>query len=155
MARLSGVEPDTLVSLSGLRLLEPDGTERKARVIRARPHKSGGWILVLGGVRDRDGAESLRGAVLIAAREELPPPGEDEWFVADLVGSEVVSDAGEPLGTLEEVLKMPANDVFVVRGPRGEILLPVIDDVIRTVDPEAGRVTVHLLPGLVEESNGG
>lgn len=148
-ARLDGVGPDELRSLAGLSLLRPDGEETAAGVIGARP-KGRGWILGIRGIEDRDEAAAWRGSLLIAPRASLPEPEDGEWYVADLVGLAVVTDRGESLGTLDEVLHLPANDVFVVRGGRGEILLPVTDEVVREVDREAGRVTVHLLPGLVE-----
>lgn len=148
--RLSGFDAETVVSFTGLSLLRPDGTERKTRVLGVRPKKDG-WIARLEGLEDRTDAENWRGSLVIAPRESLPEAGEDEWYVADLVGLSVVTEDGDALGTLEEVLGLPANDVFVVRGPRGEILLPVIDDVVRSVDRDAGTVTVNLLPGLLEE----
>jgi len=143
------VEPEELTALRGLRLLRPDGDEMAVRVRRVRP-KPPGWIVDVREITDRDQAEAWRGALVIAARESLPEADDDEWYVADLVGLDVVTDRGETLGKLEEVLHLPANDVFVVRGRR-EILLPVTEEVVRGVDREAGRVTVHLLPGLVEE----
>jgi 16S rRNA processing protein RimM len=149
MAWLDGVDPSELPALPGLRLLRPDGEEKAVRVRRVRP-KPPGWILEVPWIRDRDQAEAWRGAVVIAPRESLPETDEDEWYDADLVGLDVVTDQGESLGRLDEVLHLPANDVFVVRGRR-EILLPVTEEVVRGVDREAGRVTVHLLPGLVEE----
>lgn len=149
MARLVGIGPDELRALSRLSLLRPDGEERKVRVRRIRP-KPPGWIVRIPGIEGRDEAEALRGAVLIAPRESLPEADDGEWYVADLVGLDVVTDRGESLGRLEEVLHLPANDVFVVRGRR-EILLPVTEEVVRGVDRAAGRVTVHLLPGLAEE----
>ena len=71
--------------------------------------------------------------------------------MADLVGLEVETDTGENLGRLEEVLLLPANDVVVVRGPRGEVLLPVLPDVIVRVETEAGRMVVRVPPGLIED----
>jgi len=149
MARLDGVGPDELRAIPGLRLLRPDGEEKAVRMGRVRP-KPPGWIVAVPWIRDRDEAETWRGALVIAPRESLPAAAEDEWYDVDLVGLDVVTDRGETLGKLEEVLHLPANDVFVVRGRR-EILLPVTEEVVRAVDREAGRVTVHLLPGLVEE----
>ena len=76
---------------------------------------------------------------------ELP---DGRYFVQDILGLSVYSESGECLGKIEEVLTMPASDIYVVRGARGEILLPVVDQVIRQVDVEAGRVVVHLMEGL-------
>ncbi len=103
------------------------------------------------GFRDRltrDAADELRSTTIWMSREQIGPLGEDRWLVQDLVGMTVVTDQGETLGRLSEVMHHPANDVFVVSTESGEILLPVIDDVIRHVDIEGGRMTVTLLPGL-------
>jgi 16S rRNA processing protein RimM len=152
-ARLASLEPQELEDLPRLELRTAAGEERPVR-IRALRAKQGGWILALAGFEDRDAAKKLRGAVLLAPREDLPEPSADEWYVSDLVGLAVTSDDGRELGKLEEVLRLPAHDVYVVRGESGEILLPAIDDVVLSVDVEAGRMTVHLLPGLADEVGG-
>jgi len=150
-ALLRGLSGAELAAIETLRIRRVGGTEGPVRVAGARP-KGRGWILRLDGVRDRDAAESLRGAVILAAPSDLPEREPGEWWAEDLVGLEVVSDGGEPLGRLEEVLELPANDVYVVRSERGEVLLPAIEDVIVAVDLEANTMTVHLLPGLIDET---
>ena len=60
----------------------------------------------------------------------------------------MVSDAGEVLGQLTDVIETGANNVFVVSGTGGELLLPDIDEIVLNIDFEAGQMTVHLLPGL-------
>jgi 16S rRNA processing protein RimM len=55
------------------------------------------------------------------------------------------------LGKVVQVLETGANDVYVVRGPSGEVLLPAVDDVVKEVDTASGRMVVHLLPGLLGE----
>jgi 16S rRNA processing protein RimM len=151
--RLCGVTADELRGLAGLVLRDPRGDERPIEIAGIRRKKSG-WILALEGIGDRDAAEACRGSVLRARRECLPAPREDEWYVADLVGLRVETVEGEFLGTVEEVLRLPANDVLAVRGERGEILLPMTEEVLRSVRPDEGRAIVHLLPGLVEATGG-
>ena len=77
--------------------------------------------------------------------------GENEYFIADLIGLKAVSDEGEDLGEVADVLQSAANDVYVIR-KKGEadLLLPAIKDCVKKVDIEAGQMTVHLLPGLRE-----
>lgn len=106
-------------------------------------------LLSLAGVTTRDAAEALRGAWLQVPLSEAVPLAEDEYFLYELEGLAVYADTGEHLGELVEVLETKANNVFVVRGERGEILLPDIDEVIREIDFDNGRITVHLLPGLL------
>ena len=79
-----------------------------------------------------------RGAPIEVAREELPPTGDDEYYAFQLIGLEVVEENGRALGTVADVIPGVANDVLEV----GEHLLPMIEDCIRSVDLEAGRITV-------------
>lgn len=147
--RLSGVTPDELMALPDLRLRSRGGEPVPVRVESARP-KKGVWILAISGIRDRTAAEGQSGGVLLARRQDLPEPDAGEWYVADLVGLSVETEGGEELGNLEEVLQLPANDVMIVRGERGEILVPVLEEVIREVDQEAGRMIVRLPVGLLD-----
>lgn len=134
-----------------VRALTPKGDELRLRLDSAREHK-GRLIAGFADVDTREAADDLRGYRLWLTREQVGPLDEDRWFVQDIVGMNVSADDGRSLGTLVEVLNMPANDVYVVRGKLGEILLPAIDDVIRDVDVESGEMVVHLLEGLVRET---
>jgi 16S rRNA processing protein RimM len=81
--------------------------------------------------------------------EDAVPLEEGEYYHFQLEGMDVVTETGEWLGRVGEVLRGGAHDVYLVRGPRGEILLPAVEDVILELDLEARKMTVHLLPGLV------
>ena len=110
----------------------------------------GGYALLrLDGLESVDAVRSLAGQWLVAPGEPVPdlPPG--EYYHYQLVGLEVVTDQGEELGTLQEVLVTGSNDVYVVRSATGdEILLPAISQVVKDVDLPAGRMLVHLIDGL-------
>jgi 16S rRNA processing protein RimM len=124
-------------------LLRAKGGPR--RVERAQP--SGPlWRVKLDGVDDRDAAEGLRGGYLEVDSAELPPLAEGAYYEWQLVGLEVVDGEGRRMGRLEEVLPYPANDVYVVSGPEGEVLVPALRDVVREVQLEAGRMVVDLPP---------
>ncbi len=118
------------------------------KVERVRWQK-GQPVLKLSAVDDRDHAESLRGRYLRVPGSHLAELEEGEFYLFQLMGLEVVTDGGRQLGRLKDVLQTGANDVYVVDSPAGELLLPAIADVIRDVDLTAGRITVHLLPGLM------
>ncbi len=147
-ARLADVSGADLVGLD-LSLRIGDGPETPVRIERARP-AGGAWILALAGVADRNRAGELRGAVLLAARADLPEPDDGEWWVADLVGRTVEDAELGGIGRIEEVLKLPANDVLVVRGRLGEVLVPVLEDVVLDADPEADVLRVRLPKGLLD-----
>lgn len=108
-------------------------------------------LLKLAGYDDRDAVEALRGAWLLVPESEAIPLAEGEYFLFQLMGMEVLTDSGEPLGRLVEIIETGANNVFRVSGSRGDVLLPDIDEVILDIDLDNGRMTVHLLPGLLPE----
>lgn len=108
-------------------------------------------ILKFKGIDNINDVEKYRRAELYVAREDAVPLAENEYFIADLIGLTVVSDEGEELGGLEDVLQTGANDVYVVsREGEKELLIPAIRECVREIDLTAGRMTVHLLPGLRE-----
>ena len=102
--------------------------------------------LKLAGVDTRSEADALRGATLEVPEAHVIA-AEGVYYEHDLVGLRVEDGAGADLGRLIEILRTGANDVYVVRGARGELLLPAVEDVIRRVDL-GERVVVELLPGL-------
>jgi 16S rRNA processing protein RimM len=121
-------------------------------VERARLHQ-GVIILKLGGADSRDDAEALRGQWVLVSADEALPLKEGELFLYQLVGLDVVDEAGEIIGTVEDVLQTGANDVLIVRTidePPRQLLLPDIPGVVLDVSLEAGRVVVRIPPGLIE-----
>ena len=93
--------------------------------------------------------ENLVKKELYVDRAHAVPLEEGEYYISDLLGLQVWDDdTGSLLGELSDVLQTGANDVYVVRGGAGEILIPVIPACIRNVDIAGGTVRVHLLPGL-------
>ncbi len=109
-----------------------------------------GYVLLkLAGYDDRTSVELLRHALVQIPIEEAMPLEEGEYYLYQVVGLATWTKQGEYLGRVREVLSTGANDVYVIRGPKGEILLPAIDEVVRDVDLEAGRLTVELMEGLV------
>jgi len=109
-----------------------------------------GPLVRLDGVSSRADAEPLRGCTLLARSADLP----EGWTEpgADDIGLAVVDVERGEIGSVVDVIVTGANDVWVVRdGPYGEVLVPVIDDVVLEVDSESGVATVRLLPGLIDE----
>jgi 16S rRNA processing protein RimM len=80
-----------------------------------------------------------RGAVLEVERDRLPPTGDDEWYAFELVGLAVVEESGRRLGTVTAVTPGVANDVLELDSG---VLLPMVEDCVRGVDVEGGRITV-------------
>ncbi len=106
-------------------------------------------ILKFKGIDNINDVEKYRQAELYVTRDMAIPLQKDEYYISDLIGLSVVSDEGEDLGSLFDVMTTGANDVYVLHTPSGEeILLPAIRECILNVDIEAGKMEVHLLEGL-------
>lgn len=124
------------------------GDERAAVAVAACRFHQGSALLRLAGVADRNAAETLRGRDVYLRAAELPLLPDGEYYAHDLVGLRVVDETGLDLGELAEVLATGANDVYVVRSPEGERLLPAIDSVVRRIDLDQGVIVVVVPPGL-------
>ena len=111
--------------------------------------------LKLSGIDDRNAAEALRGQLLQVPESDLEPLGEDQYYRFQLIGLSVRSTTGEPLGHVCRILSTPSNDVFVVHGPRGEILIPAIEDIVKEIDIERSTIIVEVVPGLLQERKEG
>ncbi|WP_281984307.1 ribosome maturation factor RimM [Azonexus hydrophilus] len=102
-----------------------------------------GIVVLLDEVPDRTAAEALKGTLVGAPRDMLPPPADDEFYWGDLVGLVVVNEADETLGTVAGLIETGANDVLRVVAEDGtERLLPFVEAVVLTVEKEAGRIRV-------------
>ena len=106
-------------------------------------------ILKFKDMDDRNEMEKLRNCDILIDRKDAVPLGEDEYFICDLIGCDIVLESGEKLGTLKDVITTAANDVYEVeKTDGGEILIPAIRDCILETDIEKKVIKVHLLPGL-------
>ncbi len=126
-----------------------DAEARPVEIMAARQHK-GVMLVKLNIVPDRNTAELLRGRYLLIPESEAMPLGEHENYAHDLIGLQVETTAGEVLGELTEILFTRANDVYVVKGPSGEVLVPALRDVVLEVSLPARKMVVALPAGLRE-----
>jgi 16S rRNA processing protein RimM len=118
-------------------------------VIESCRWQRGRALLKLGGIDSTTAAEALRHHLLEVPEAELHPLGEGEYYHFQILGLEVRTTTGEVLGRVEQIISTGSNDVYVVRGPRGEVLIPAVDDVVKSVDPAAGRIEVEAVQGLL------
>ncbi len=138
----SGVE--RLASCRNL-LLVKDGKElKKATILRSFRHPDGDAVVRLKEVTGIEEAETLRGAHLAILSGEKPDLPQDHYYLDELVGLEVVTLKGEPLGKIKEVMDGLANGVCVVRMGEKETLIPALKSVIREVDLKGRRMVVDL-----------
>ena len=139
------IEPwaDSPDFLRHFRTLYIDG--RAVNVLSARVH--GAFVIAaLEGVADVNAAMALKNKIVRIARADVTLP-EGSFFLSDIVGARVVTDTGEELGTLTEVMERPAHNIYVVQGER-EHLIPAVPAFILNTDVENGVVTVHMIEGL-------
>jgi len=135
---------------NSLWMVPPQAGEPVSVTVQSAREQKNVYILKLAGIDDRNGAEARKGWELKVPAEDRVPLQEGEYYVSDIIGCAVVTDEGETIGTVSDVLTPGANDVWVVRRPKGQdLLLPVIDDVVLEVDTAAKRIKVHLMEGLL------
>lgn len=125
---------------------ESGAVPRRMSDIRPGPK---GALVRISGIETPAEAHEAVGRYLLARGEELPP---SESATEQMIDMEVHDTQRGPIGTISEIIETGANDVLVVEGgPFGQVLVPVIDDVVLDVDRDAGIVHVALLEGLIEE----
>ena len=101
-----------------------------------------GVYLRLANAQTRDDAEKQRNWMLYVDRAHAVELGEDETFICDLIGCKAVDTQGNELGTVKDVLQPGGNDVYVIKTPKGDMLLPALKHVIPTVDVKKGEIVV-------------
>ncbi|MDQ3856117.1 MAG: ribosome maturation factor RimM [Chloroflexota bacterium] len=142
------VEPLTDHPQRYRRLREVSIREQEYRVLASRVHQ-GQVLLKLETVETVKAAEDLRGEYLRVPLESVAELPEGSYYHFQLIGLQVETTAGEPLGRVTDVLPREANDVYVVSGERGEVLVPGISDVVKSIDVDGGRMLVESVPGLL------
>ena len=126
-------------------------------LIRGEPHiiqgariQGGTVLLKLEYVSDRDVAARMRGAEIEVPTEQAVSLPKGQFYWHQVIGLQVEDIASrEKLGEVTDIIETGANDVYIVRGARGEILVPAIKDVVKQIDPESGRMLIQPLPGML------
>ena len=132
-------------------LAAKDGTVSEGQTYQISSSKTTGkgeLILMFRGLRDRRQAQQLAGLWLWVPRSEVPSAQEGEYFHYQLIGLKVRTVDGEDLGELAEILETGSNDVYVVAGGDGEILVPALSRVVLEIDIAGGLMVVDLPEGL-------
>lgn len=99
--------------------------------------------LRLNGATTREEAEAQRNWMLYVDRAHARELAENETFICDLIGCKAVDTQGNELGTVTDVLQPGGNDVYVIKTPRGEMLLPALMHVVPQVDTENGKIVIN------------
>ena len=107
-------------------------------------------ILKFKGIDNINDIEKYKGKSLLVDRANAVRLRKNEYFIADMIGLTVYTEDGEEFGTLRDVLETGANDVYIIDSLKhGEVLVPAIKQCILDVDIENGKMTIHLMEGLV------
>ena len=128
------------------------GNEFEATAYRVEKHR---WhkkniLLTLAGITDRNQAGQLKGQLVQVPIEEAMPLPEGSYYLYQLMGLQVITTAGNNLGSVTDIIETGANDVYVIKKDgQGEILLPAIPDVVKSIDIEQGQMIVELIDGLI------
>jgi len=126
----------------------PEGVSNSYFTIQsAAPYKKK-ILLRFDEINDINSAERLIGADIFIPREKFPELEEGEFYWVDIIGLSVFTTADEPLGRVISIFPTGSNDVYVVKGEGDEILIPALESVVKTIDLEAGTMTVELPEGL-------
>ena len=117
------------------------------KVERARPHKNMA-IVKFEGVTDVPSALAMRNAILYIDRKDAKLP-EGSFFLADIEGLEARdAQTGEVLGKIAEILTLPANNVYVIRGGKREIMIPAVPAFVAETNVEEGFIRVNMIEGI-------
>ena len=142
--------PDFLCDFDKLYL--DDEGKTLVDIISSRPHKNI-VLMKVKGVSAIEAAERMRGRVLYMSRDDVQLE-DGAHFISDLLGCTVFhADTNNRLGTLTDVIKTGANDVWQVSDNGKDYLVPVIPDVLRTVDTDAEKITIRPLKGIFDDDD--
>jgi 16S rRNA processing protein RimM len=128
-------------------VLATEPATRGPLTVRSSRWHSGRLLIAFDGCTDRSRAEELRGTLLVMDSADAEPAGPEEFYDHELIGLDVVTVSGEPVGSVTDVLHH-GQDLLVV-GPR-QILVPFVTAIVPEVDVTAGRLVIDPPPGLLD-----
>ncbi len=141
--------PSFFSDIPGVYLSAARGSPERHTVVAWRRHK-GRVLMTLKGVATRNQAEELRGMEISVLRSDMPATEDDEVYLHDILGFVVVLEDGTELGPFVRFLETPAGEVWSIDNPKGEIMLPAVDEVILDIDTHTRRITVNPPKGLLD-----
>jgi len=143
-------DPDILQGFRHVRLEDDRNDPLELLVERVWNH-SGKWVIRFKNCDSIDQAEELVGRTLTVSRDDFSPLPEGEYYWFQIEGLKVYEDTGEFHGTVTEIIQTGSNDVYVVKNKDKELLLPMIDSIVQTIDLEKGTLIFHRMEGMFED----
>jgi len=117
-------------------------------------HK-GNAIIKLNTIDSIEAAQQLRGQPVEIPRSQLKPLPEGQYYHFQLIGLAVCTAQGERLGNITEIMTAESNDIYIVQGSAGEILIPAIEDVVKSIDLNQGHMVIEPIEGLLNSKQRG
>ena len=131
------------------RLLWKKGEQKRWFSVKHWHEEARFTVVKLEEIEQREEAEGLKGGIFLVEEETLPPLEEGEYYWFQLIGMEVVSDSGELVGRVKEIMETAGHDVYVVERPNGdEALIPAVKQFVLSIDQRKRRITVRYMEGL-------
>lgn len=147
--KLHNPTSETLATVKSVLLFTSDGESQPVKLVWVKGLGSDLVRLRLEGFTDRDQAQSLTGCRVVVPVDVLPPAGEDEFYHLELMGMDVVDEAGQVRGQISQIYDTAAHDIYEVHCPDGaEILVPAVSFYVQSVDRATRRVVIHHLDDL-------
>ncbi len=141
-------ESTTTFSRAGKVYLLKAGRLEEWELTAVKPHK-GHFLIELKGIEDRNKAEEYRNADVYIDKGVLKKE-EGEFFWYELIGIKVYLISGKYLGTIKHIFRTGSNDVYVVEEKEREYLIPAIEDVVKEIDLDSGKMLIEPIDGLLE-----
>ena len=132
-----------------VRMRAADGSATETALEKVRG-QGGRWIVRFKGVTSIEEAQTLVGQTLEVWREDFAPLPEGEYYWFEVEGLQVYDEDGRFYGTVTEIIYTGSNDVYVVRDGDKELLLPMIDSVVKSIDLTENKLIFHIVEGLLE-----
>lgn len=137
-----------LKTLNHLYLKNNNGDMTKLYIEKVRPHKKSFWLLKFKEWQTIEQAELFKGKELFLTKEEMPKLPKDSYYIGDLLGSSIVTEDGELVGELIDVLERGGSDLYVIKTNDSEILLPAVKEFVLSVNVSQKIIKVNIPEGL-------
>lgn len=141
--------PDRFNSLSHVFVSLPDRQDLVIEIANSREYKGFVYARFVGR-ESRESVEELVGGLMQVERSSVPELPDDVYYQFEILDAEVLTDTGERLGIVTDIMETGAHDVYVVQGDEREFLIPATKETVRHIDREQGRITIHPLEGLLD-----
>ena len=145
-----GGHPETLSGVKEVYVEVPDRKEpRRFDLSRIKIQKSVA-IVKLNDVDTPEAADALKNLHVLVEKNDLQPPGEDEYYWSDLIGVRVRTSRGDDIGEVKDLIDSGGHDILVVKSSEREFLVPFVRKFVTAVDLDGSMITVEPVEGLLE-----